>query len=364
MPTVLKIEGDAVIFPLQYTHLFGQVFQENIDFYARYYLSGLLENNVTVVVPRPANGVDYAMVEWIREYIPARVVVAPHGDVVLAERAHFVTPLMKEAIAPCTTLFVHEYLLPRVRARLRRDPRFRWGNETIRNDTAASDAEWAATLPKKIMIIKQNKNARHQRAFNIGGAARRKFKEAGFVNVQDNLPFPHRLLLINSADMLVTTFGALLAMMMRLWGGWDRPAPLRTIVFMHPKYYGEKDWAWPFPCRYGIQGGAEVVVTSEATFSAANTWTKSIAMGENMDSELRDEHLVFEPEHCTLRFPNGTAPDFPSAALPRGPKTSGYFAIADHATRRFLPRYGACLDRQFRPHLLANRSNATSASAP
>jgi hypothetical protein len=351
LPNATVLRGDVAYFPLQYWNLLGQVFQESMDYYARYYLSGLLENNATIVVPRSPEAKDVAMVTWIEEYIPAKIVVAEFGRTYYSERSHFVTPLMKEAVAPCTTLFVHEYLLPRVRARLRRDPRFQWGNETIRNDTAASDAEWAATLPKKIMIIKQNKHGAHQRAFKVGERARSLMANASFVNVPDNLPFAHRLLLINSADVMLTTFGSLLTMMMRLWGGWDRAAtPLRVIVLMHNGYKTEKEWAWPFPCRVGQQRDRhQVIVTSESTFSAANTWTKTIVMAEDLDNWLHKEHLAFEPAHCTLRFPNGTVPDFPSEWMARGPLTQNYFRLADHPGRRNVPRYGACLEERYGP---------------
>jgi hypothetical protein len=342
---ITRLDGDVAFFPVQYYGLMiGQLFQENFDYFARYYTAGLLENNVTVVRAHSGWAKDVGVQAWLDEYIPAAVINAAIDVPYLAERSHFVAPLFKEGIPPCNAVFVHEFLLPRVRARLRRDKRFRYGDEAVRRDPAASDAEWAATLPKKVAIMKDNNMT--WRAYNYSGDALPRIAAAGFTIVPNAVPFPHRLLLVNNADVLLTTFGSLLTMLMRLWGGLERQRnPLRVIAFMHDGYFGERSWAFPFPCRWGKQHDREVVVSNETMFSAANVWTKTVGLEQPLSEQMHDDHLAFTVADCTI---SGAATDFPSESMKRGPTTEKFFAIADHPERHLVPGYGRCLDKTYR----------------
>lgn len=332
-----RLPGDVIVVHLPWRGVFGQLLQHFMDQMARIYTSGLLSSKATkttiLLTTDVSSSIDRAMTEWIRPYLDGVKLIAAQPDAVynLAQRTSYVVSLHTEAMAPCIPLFVRHYLLPRIINRFCTDRSmmmmmmsssdFPYGDAALLSATKSSDDEedrkrkwkWFSSLPKKIYIIKQLKkesqSLHKSRSFPaLSNATQSLLAASGFVAVSDALALDKRLLLVNAAEVIVTTFGALLAILSRLHGGsgggdsttMKRREASRWIVLCHQGYHEEVEtWSTPRKFRSFLQDGVEVKISNDTVLTPPHNWVKFVKI-LNLDRQLTQNHLQFPIEECHL----------------------------------------------------------------
>ena len=371
-------------------HYLGGVMGHFLEALAQLHAIGALRRDPQLVMPSlgPPNSTERRVTAWVWQYYDgAKPLEIGDNEALVAPGPAVFTQAAFETQTPCLGAFLGD-LLPRVVAAMRRNASFPYGDAALRGgwrrdlgppSTSSSSAgatsgvsslgAWYASLPRKIFLVKSSRHTiSAQRTFRLGPATHRRLAQQGFVEVRDDAPMDHRMALVNAADVLVTTWGALLVMMGSLYAPTFRRAsfddsssasgdaaaaherelpvrpPLRVIVLVHPGYRGEYASRAVAPVRRGTQAGATVSVSDWVWLSQqSRQWFKTIAFsGGNLDELLHDEHLSFTAADCTLD--PAAATDFPSRLVEAGRLKGVDVPLRTRDLARTVPGYDGCLN--------------------